>query len=69
MKNLGRIYIANHTNRPCADSLEFDLYIPLEDFVLTEEEFANEMERNANTNDLYVNWQEFNDKRRLKKLH
>ena len=48
---------------PCADSLEFDLYIPLEDFVLTEEEFANEMERNANTNDLYVNWQEFNDKR------
>ena len=63
MKNLGRIYIANHINKPCTNSLEFDLYITLEDFVLTEEEFANEMEQNANTNDLYVNWQEFNDKR------
>ena len=63
MKNLGRIYIANHINKPCTNSLEFDLYITLEDFVLTEEEFANEMEQKANTNDLYVNWQEFNDKR------
>ena len=57
MKNLGRIYIANHINKPCTNSLEFDLYITLEDFVLTEEEFANEMEQKANTNDLYVNWQ------------
>lgn len=63
MKDLGRIYIGNHTIKPSADEIKYDLHTTLEEFAVKDEGISGSDENCQNTNDHYESWPEYNDER------